>query len=68
MEKQKITTFLWFKGQVAEAARLLAKFQQFGPTIFGLNEKEAFRVGRSLGYECKACISERRQARIARVQ
>lgn len=35
---------------VADACQLLARFQQFGPTILGLNEKEAFRVGRALGY------------------
>jgi hypothetical protein len=35
---------------VAAAARLLARFQEYGPTILGLNEKEAFRVGRALGY------------------
>lgn len=35
---------------VAAACRLLARFQEFGPTILGLNEKEAFRVGVALGY------------------
>ena len=37
--------------KVAAACRLLAQFQEFGPTTLGLNEKEAFRVGRALGYE-----------------
>ncbi len=36
--------------KVAAACRLLARFQAFGPTTLGLNEKEAFRVGRALGY------------------
>ncbi len=33
------------------ACKLLSRFQEFGPTILGLNEKEAFRVGGSLGYK-----------------
>lgn len=37
--------------KVAAACRLLSRFQEFGPTILGLNEKEAFRVGEALGYE-----------------
>lgn len=37
--------------KIAAACRLLSKFQEFGPTTLGLNEKEAFRVGRALGYE-----------------
>ena len=36
--------------KVVSACRLLARFQEFGPTVLGLNEKEAFRVGRALGY------------------
>ena len=36
--------------KVVSACRLLARFQAFGPTVLGLNEKEAFRVGRALGY------------------
>jgi sugar/nucleoside kinase (ribokinase family) len=36
--------------KVVAACRLLARFQEFGPTVLGLNEKEAFRVGRALGY------------------
>lgn len=36
---------------VAEACLLLSKFQEFGTTILGLNEKEAFRVGKCLGYK-----------------
>jgi len=36
---------------VAAACELLSRFQKFGPTILGLNEKEAYRVGRSLGYD-----------------
>ena len=35
---------------VVSACRLLARFQEHGPTMLGLNEKEAFRVGRALGY------------------
>ncbi len=34
---------------VAAACRLLSKFQKFGPTILGLNEKEAMRVAAALG-------------------
>ncbi len=37
--------------KVAAACRLLSRFQEFGPTVLGLNEKEAFRVGTALGYE-----------------
>ena len=37
--------------KVAAACRLLSRFQEFGSTILGLNEKEAFRVGAALGYE-----------------
>ena len=36
---------------VAAACKLLAKFQEFGPTVLGLNEKEAYRVGKCLGYD-----------------
>lgn len=36
--------------KVAAACRLLARFHRFGPTVLGLNEKEAFRVGHALGY------------------
>ncbi|MGI4791855.1 MAG: hypothetical protein ACRYFS_23780 [Janthinobacterium lividum] len=36
--------------KVVSACRLLARFQEYGPTVLGLNEKEAFRVGRTLGY------------------
>ena len=36
--------------KVTAACRLLARFQEFGPTTLGLNEKEAFRVGQALGY------------------
>jgi sugar/nucleoside kinase (ribokinase family) len=36
---------------VADACHLLARFQEYGSTILGLNEKEAFRVGASLGYK-----------------
>ena len=36
---------------MAAACRLLARFQQFGPTTLGLNEKEAFRVAGALGYQ-----------------
>jgi sugar/nucleoside kinase (ribokinase family) len=36
--------------KVADACRLLARFQEFGSVILGLNEKEAFRVGNALGY------------------
>lgn len=35
---------------VAEACKLIAKFQKFGPVTLGLNEKEAFRVAAALGY------------------
>ena len=37
--------------KVAGACRLLARFQDFGATTLGLNEKEAFRVGNALGYK-----------------
>ncbi len=37
--------------KVASACRLLARFQDFGATTLGLNEKEAFHVGRALGYK-----------------
>jgi len=37
--------------KVAAACRLLSRFQEFGPTVLGLNEKEAFRVGTALGYD-----------------
>lgn len=36
--------------KLLSACRLLARFQEFGPTVLGLNEKEAFRVGQVLGY------------------
>ncbi len=36
--------------KVVSACRLLSRFQEFGPTTLGLNEKEAFRVGQALGY------------------
>lgn len=36
--------------KVADACRLLARFQDYGMTILGLNEKETFRVGVALGY------------------
>ncbi|MBV9851218.1 MAG: hypothetical protein JO250_16230 [Armatimonadetes bacterium] len=36
---------------LAAACRLLARFQRFGPTILGLNEKEALRVADVLGYK-----------------
>ena len=36
---------------VAEACRLLARFQKHGPTLLGLNEKEALRVAGTLGYK-----------------
>jgi hypothetical protein len=35
---------------IAAACRLLARFQQFGPTVLGLNEKEALRVAVALGF------------------
>ncbi|MGO8671452.1 MAG: hypothetical protein ACLQVD_08845 [Capsulimonadaceae bacterium] len=35
---------------VVSACRLLARFQEYGPTILGLNEKESFRVGAAFGY------------------
>lgn len=35
---------------VAAACRLLARFQEFGPTTLGVNEKEGFRVAAALGY------------------
>ena len=37
-------------GPVADACRLLSRFSEFGAVTLGLNEKEAFRVGTSLGY------------------
>ena len=37
--------------KVASAVRLLARFQDYGATTLGLNEKEAFRVGHALGYK-----------------
>ncbi len=36
---------------VAACCRLLARFQRYGPTILGLNEKEALRVAHTLGYK-----------------
>jgi sugar/nucleoside kinase (ribokinase family) len=35
---------------VRSACQLLARFQKYGTTILGLNEKEAFRVAQALGY------------------
>ena len=35
---------------LAACCRLLARFQSFGPTILGLNEKEALRVADVFGY------------------
>jgi translation initiation factor 2 beta subunit (eIF-2beta)/eIF-5 len=51
---------------VLEVRRYRGGFRRLATTELG----DDFYVvrGRSLGYECKACISERRQARIARVQ
>lgn len=37
-------------GAVADACRLLAQFQEHGPTTLGVNEKEALRVAQALGY------------------
>jgi sugar/nucleoside kinase (ribokinase family) len=36
---------------VGTACHLLARFQKYGPTILGLNEKEALRVADTLGYQ-----------------
>ena len=38
---------------VEAACTLLSRFQQYGPTILGLNQKEAFRVAEALGYATK---------------
>jgi sugar/nucleoside kinase (ribokinase family) len=38
-------------GDLLRACDLIARFQAYGPTILGLNEKEAIRVAHVLGYE-----------------
>jgi sugar/nucleoside kinase (ribokinase family) len=36
---------------VSDACHIIARFERFGPTVLGLNEKEAFRVAGALGYD-----------------
>lgn len=43
---------------VAAACHLLSRFQAYGNTILGLNEKEAFRVAGSLGYTADGSARE----------
>jgi hypothetical protein len=39
------------KQDIRDAAALISQFQQYYETYLGLNEKEAFEVGRALGYQ-----------------